>query len=762
MKITQLLPALTLLLAATAWATEVPIDLQYDSGTAQKGLQLNVTGADGKPTTMALPVGTILATRFRPEHPMRLDSIELAFFGAKGPIEVHVWRDNGGSQPGAPGGLFTEDPAADRIAPRKTTTGKDGEFVTFDLSAEAVDLQPLELFWVGVKLVTPGTNVAIDGIEQGKTDITSLLQTPADPCADGCGVPGNLMIRAHGRYMDPLAKRWFTDATVAAGIQTGGRMAFGDYDGDGDDDLLFSSGFLYRNDGKGHFEDVSKASGIQGFSGSGALWGDYDNDGHLDIWVFGMTEHLLKNQGDGTFKEVTPGAFFDSDKYPTEGAVWLDVDNDGRLDLYDANYEWYHKDDKGTEILSDCGDDLLWHNNGDGTFTDVSVAAGIRKSGKQCGRGPAAVDYDQDGDQDLFVNNYRLHPDFFWRNDAPDLHFTDIAKKNGTRGSGKQGAYGHGTGAQWVDADNDGDFDLFAANLAHPRFIAFSDRSRFLRNEGQAGAWGFTELRDQTGIGYAETQSAPAFADFDNDGDMDLAVGAYYGDRMGQLWRNDGKADDPALWLKFSDQTYATGWITYGCASIAWADVDGDGDLDNVANDKLFRNDYADVSGQKGHWLKVRLHGAQKVNRAAIGAWVTVETGDGNVMSRVVSGGQGLATQDSLTLHFGLGAATSVQKVTVHWPGLPSETFGPYPADGLIEVTEGKGATAITTTLGADAGSTGTDASPASDSQGTGTTGKASASSGCTAAGRPQSSWWMFGLAFCLVVAVRSRRRGRA
>lgn len=755
MNAARLLPLLALLVAASAGAAEVPVDLEYDNGTAQKGLSLNVTGADGKPATIQLPVGTILATRFRPEHPLRLDSIELAFFGAPGPVEVHVWRDNGGSQPGAPGGLFTDDPAADRIAPRTVQAGQDGAFVTIDLTKDAVDLQPLELFWVGVKLVTPGSNVAIDGIDKARTDFTSLLQTPAAPCADGCGVPGNLLIRAHGRYLDPLAKRWFSDGTVASGVQAGGRMAFGDYDGDGDDDLLFGSGVLYRNDGKGHFEDVSKASGVQGFSGNGALWGDYDNDGRLDIWVFGMTEHLLKNQGDGTFVEVTPGAFFDSDKYPTEGAVWLDVDNDGRLDLYDANYEWYHKDDQGNEILSDCGDDFLWHNNGDGTFTDISVAAGIRKAGRQCGRGPAAVDYDQDGDQDLFVNNYRLHPDFFWRNDAPDLHFTDIAKKNGTRGSGKSGAFGHGTGAQWVDADDDGDFDLFAANLAHPRFISFSDRSRFFRNEGEAGAWAFTELREQAGIGYTETQSAPAFADFDNDGDMDLAVGAYYADRMGQFWRNDGAADDPGLWLKFSDATYPTGWVTFGCASVAWADVDGDGDLDNVANDKLFRNDYAQVAGTAGHWLKVRVRGAQKVNRAAIGTWVTAETGDGRVMSRVVSGGQGLSTQDSLTLHFGLGSAPSVQKLTIHWPGQPAETFGPFPADGLVEVVEGKGITASPTPPQADAGATDShapDATPTSPNH-------PAARSGCTTTRTtPQVPWLALLLLSCLVWVSQLRR----
>ena len=690
-----------LLFATPALAKEVPVDLPPDATIGTAGLHIG--GAN-------LPKGTILSSRFRPDHNLRIDSIDFVFWGTPNQdIELHLWTDNGGYQPGAPGGLLTDNPDSDYVAPTIVKTGANGEVVTWTLPANAPTLQAKQVFWIGAKILNEGTCVAIDGIDAtiGELTMTAMLQTPDgtvnNVCVDSCMVPGHLVIQLHGHYIDPLDKFWFTDITALAGIQAGGRMAIGDYDNDGDDDVLYGGAVLYRNDGKGHFDDVSATAGTSAFGGSGALWGDFDNDGWLDIWVFGGTEHLLHNTGKGTFVEVGVGTFFDSDKYPTEGSILVDFDNDGLLDIYDANYEWYHKDAAGNDVLSDCGYDFLWHNKGNLEFEEIGQQVGIRK-GPYCGRGLAAMDWDQDGDSDLFVNNYRLNPDFFFRNDTPPLKMTDIAKKLGVKGSGAQGAFGHGTGTQWVDADNDGDFDLFAANLAHPRFIAFSDKSHFWRNEGSDGAFALTDLRTATGVAYAETQSTPAFADFDNDGDMDMVAGAYYGERMGQFWRNDGNTGDPATWLAFSDRTYESNWLAFGCASIAWADFDGDGDLDNFANNQLFRNDYNTVSGTSGHYLKVRLHGSKAVNRAAIGAWVTVDTGDGQIRSRLVSGGQGLSTQDSLTLFFGLGSASQVQSLVVHWPGIAAETFGPFAVDSLVEITEGSQPTR--TRLGApDAGS---------------------------------------------------------
>jgi MYXO-CTERM domain-containing protein len=745
-----LAPFVVVAMAAPAWAEEVPVDFIFDNDTIGKPLNIG-----GKP----MPAGSILATRLRPEHALALDQVEFVLYGAPAAVEVHVWRDNGGNQPGAPGGYYTDKPGADWIPPRVVEVEKDGAWQVVDLSDAKLKLAPLELVWVGIKVLDAKANVGIDAFDQNKTELTAMLQTPDAPCNDGCGVPGNLLIRASGRYLDPQKDTWFHDVTQASGLAGGGRMAVADYDNDGDDDVLYAGGQLFRNDGKGQFTDVSKAAGLEGLNGSGALWGDFDNDGKLDIWFFGMVEHLAHNKGDGTFEEVGKGQFADSEQYPTEGAVLADFDHDGLLDIYNANYEWWHKDENGKDVLADCGPDFLWHNEGGLKFKDISQAAGIRKTGPWCGRGPTAADWDQDGDIDLFVNNYRLHPDFFFRNEAvAPLVFKDVAKtKDLTKGSGKSGSYGHGTGAQWIDADDDGDLDLFAANLAHPRYIAFSDRSHFFRNEGADGAWALKDLREATGVGFLETHSTPAFGDFDNDGDLDLAIGAYYGDRMGHFWRNEG-LQEGAEWLQFSNATYPTGWVTWGCASIAWADLDGDGDLDSLANNQLFRNDYPTA----GHWLKVRLRGTAKVNAAAIGAWVTVETGDGKVHTRTVSGGQGLATQDSLTMHFGLGTATQVQKLVVHWPGLPAETYGPLPAvDGVVELAEGKGITAQPKPkpAGADASGSG-DGQGASGDGGSAATGAAAAGSGgCRAGARDASTGWWAALAAIVALVLGRRRR---
>ena len=687
-------PALPLLMvslllpASLASAVEVPATFQYDSGKAVQSIAIN-----GKP----LPVGTILANGFVAAHRLRLTALHVATWGQPGPIELHVWRDDGGNQPGAPEGQFTTSDAADRMVPHKLKAGPSGTWRDGDLSAKPIELEPLERFWVGAKVLQVGTDVAIDGIDKQKTEFTGMVQTPeaVTQCADGCGIPGNLLLRAEGTYLDPLATTWFTDITAAAGINQFGRVAIADYDRDGDEDVLISGGYLWQNDGKAHFSYVSDALGLSGLAGGGGVWGDFDNDGRLDIFVFGGKEHLVRQLEDGHFAEVNVGEFTEDPTrdFPTEAASWVDIDNDGRLDLYTANYEVIPHDANGKEILDANGNSILgvcdwhflWKQGADGHFHDVAKDYGFHTK-KECGRSVTAGDWDQDGDQDIYVGNYRLNPNYFWENGLPTAHVTDIGKSNGTRGVGKINDFGHTIGATWVDADDDGDFDLFVANLAHPRFIAFSDRSMFYQNLGAEGGWGFTEHREMTGISYLETHSNPNFADFDNDGDQDLSLTAVYAGRKGQIWRNDGRND--ATWLSFSDATYPTGWKVDNGWGSAWGDLDGDGDLDQVVN-VVFRNNYSDVSGDRGHWLKVKLRGTQKVNAAAIGAFVTVDLGDGRTRSRMVHGGHGVGCQDALTLHFGLGQATQVLALTVHWPGLAAETFGPFAADQVVTLTEG-------------------------------------------------------------------------
>ena len=683
--------------SSAALAAEVPVTFQFDAGPGVKGLAIQ-----GKP----LPVGTLLASGFRADHRLRLTKLSIAGWGTPGPIEVHVWRDDGGNQPGAPEGKFTDDVAADRMTARTVQTGDNGAWVDIDLSGSPIEVAPRDLFWVGVKLLQEQTTIAYDAITPTDGMITGMVQTPdaVTQCADGCGVPGNLLLRAEGTYLDPIDKFWFTDITALSGINSSGRVAIADYDDDGDDDVLIGGAQLWQNDGKAHFTDVTAKLGLSGLGGAGGVWGDFDNDGRLDIFVFGGREHLIRQNPDGTFAEVNVGEFIEDPTrdYPTEAASWVDVDLDGRLDIYTANYEVIAKDLNGNDILGICDWHFLWKQDETGHFHDVAKDYGMHTH-KECGRSVTAADWDQDGDQDIYVGNYRLNPNYFWQNDFSDPHMADIGKANGTRGDGKNNDFGHTIGATWVDADDDGDFDLFVANLAHPRFIGFSDRSKFYQNLGADSGWTFSEHREMTGIGYLETHSNPDFGDFDNDGDLDLSLTAVYVGRKGQVWRNEGRND--ATWLTFSDVTYQTGWMVDNGWGSAWSDLDGDGDLDQVVN-KVFRNDYSDVTGDHGHWLKVKLRGTDKVNGAAIGAWVTIDLGDGKTRSRLVHGGHGVGCQDSLTLHFGLGKRDRVESVTVHWPGIAAETFGPFAADQTLHIVEGKGATGTGPLSGdADAGS---------------------------------------------------------
>jgi hypothetical protein len=598
--------------AGGAQASEVAANFQFDLGPGVKGLKIQ-----GQP----LPAGTLLANGFRAEHRLRLTKLSIAGWGTPGPIEVHVWRDDGGNQPGAPEGKFTDDASADRMPARVVQTAEPGAWVEVDLSDSPIEIAPRDLFWVGVKLLQPESTVAFDAITPTDGNVTGIVQTPeaVTACADGCGVPGNLLLRAAGVYIDPIDKTWFSDITSLSGINSSGRVAIADYDDDGDEDVLIGGAQLFQNDGSAHFTDVTATLGLNGLGGAGGVWGDFDNDGRLDIFVFGGREHLIHQNADRTFSEVNIGEFIEDPTrdFPTEAASWVDVNLDGRLDVYTANYEVLAKAADGSDILGICDWHFLWLQDETGHFHDAAKTYGMHTQ-KQCGRSVTAADWDQDGDQDIYVGNYRLDPNYFWQNDFGYPHMTDVAKATGTRGDGTYKDFGHTIGATWVDADDDGDFDLFVANLAHPRFIGFSDRSKFYQNLGAEGGWKFSEHREMTGIGYLETHSNPDFADFDNDGDLDVSLTAVYVGRKGQFWRNDGRND--ASWLSFSDVTYQTGWIVDNGWGSAWGDLDGDGDLDQVVN-KVFRNDYSAVTGDHGHWLKVKLRGTQAVNGAAIGAW---------------------------------------------------------------------------------------------------------------------------------------------
>ena len=467
----------------------------------------------------------------------------------------------------------------------------------------------------------------------------------------------------------------FEDHTQAAGLAavTASRVAWGDYDNDGWDDIMFAGGRLFHNNRDGTFSDVALPSGTQG-PYTGGVWGDYNNDGWLDYYATAWREQwdtLLRNNGDGTFTNVTVAAGGVYDDLPSEAAAWGDYDNDGCLDLFVVNYEWPPLDN----VTDSFGTpNILWRNNCDGTFENATSAAGVLEFRRS--RGAVWTDFNHDGWLDLYVSNYRLEPNELWQNRGNGT-FTNVAPARGVdcdnrTGTNPAGVCGHSIGTDVADYNNDGALDMFVANLNHPRLVPSGGDFSALYRNGGAPDYDFTNMRSVVGIGYCETASNPTWGDFDADGDMDLFVTSIYEGRGNNLYRND------AL-LGFTEVTDRARVASDNGWGAAWSDFDNDGDLDLLVGSssgaKLWRN-----PGNDNGWIELTLHGLHS-NRAGIGARVTVTSGrDAQVQE--VQGGEGTASQSSLRLFFGLGPSAAPVSVMVEWPsGLTQELqFAPNAA----------------------------------------------------------------------------------
>lgn len=573
-----------------------------------------------------------------------------------------------------------------------------GGFVTFVLDPPLVFDRPTLLYGASYRDGRDGPLLAMDGdyASDGSCaawdDCHSALNYPeVDDTVYYNGVSFVLqydfLIQAKIETTATLDEHWF-EADPA--LTVGSRASWGDYDDDGDDDVMASGTVLYRNDG-GTFTDVSSESGVNasGISIGGGVWGDYDNDGCLDFFGFNegrdssAAELLLHSNCDGTFSDVTLLAGIDDSqstadcldeglpqRSPTAGAAWVDFDNDGLLDLAQANFLCF---DDYTNYA-----DRFWHNEGDGVFAEWGSEHGF-VADAYAGRGVAPVDADLDGDVDFSINNYVLQPNLYYEN-AGDGTYVESALDVGLSGAGTDyGAetyYGHTIGQVWGDVDGDGDWDAVHANLAHPRFYHFSDKTNLLI--GDAGTW--TDEAAARGIAYHETHSGPSLFDFENDGDLDLTITEVYDGRPVDVYENDGTGT-------FTSRAWEAGITTENGWGAAVSDYDGDGDQDYLAY-SLFRNDVA-----TGHWLELRLEGDVDSNRAAIGAiaWVTA---DGVTRMRQVSGGNNTGCQDSQTLHFGLGGSTTAETVEVWFPGGATVTFSDVAADAGYRVTESGSITA--------------------------------------------------------------------
>lgn len=463
-------------------------------------------------------------------------------------------------------------------------------------------------------------------------------------------LPTDLAVGSWGRSTREYDGPVFRDVTSLLGpdsMVSGSRVSWCDWNADGWPDLLLGRD-LYRNDSGTGFTLVSDEVFSVVNSGSGGIWGDLDGDGSPDLVTAGYPVQVFIASG-GKLEDRTGEIGITPTDARVEGVGLLDWNADGWLDLYLASYEVSGSTGEGTG-------DHFYLGGPDG-FVEVSDSLGMEPflGTDLCGRGVSPCDLDRDGDMDIFVSNYRLQENFMWENESGIAVNSALAL--GVAGHDTEGWWGHTIGSDWGDFDGDGQWDLFSANLAHPRYISFSDRSELLHSrEG-----GFMDVSAAVGIRFEETHSNPVWGDFDNDGLLDLYITSIYEDRRSFLYRGmDGGWFTEVGFL--SGARVCNGW------GASTADFDRDGRLDLVVGSGsgpvLLRNETPE-----GNWLLVGVSPPEGVNTSGLGCTVEVIQGE-SILIRQVSGGSGTTSQNEPVLHFGLPSDEAVD-IRLYVPGDP-------------------------------------------------------------------------------------------
>ena len=553
--------------------------------------------------------------------------------------------------------------------------------------------------------------------------------------AAGLGVGGPKTPARQTLKKDEAAIRVrYTDVRQAAGIsfiqdstQTdekyyletmGTGVAWLDYDQDGLMDLFFVQSAatdiykpphplrcaLYHNNGDGTFTDVTAKSGVggEGHYGQGVAAGDYDNDGFPDLYVTGYGRAILyHNNGEGTFTDVTAKAGVADEGGWSTSAAWLDYDKDGWLDLVVTNYiNWTPKNNMwcgehrpGYRSYCHPGNytgqkTKLYHNNHDGTFTDVSDRSGVGKPESK-GMGVVVADFNNDGWPDLAIAN-DTWPNFVFIN-KHDGTFQDVSLISGMAAS-EDGKYEAGMGIDAADVDGDGWQDVYITHLDF-------ELNRLYHNN-QDGT--FSDDTYPSGIGNKAillSGVAAKFLDYDNDGwDDILQLNGAMLDNV-QLYHHEVSYKEPLLMFhntgkgKFEKASEALGadfMRAIAGRGLATADYDNDGDMDIVSNNRgeapsLLRND----GGNTNHWLTVQLIGTRS-NRDGNGASLKLSAG-GRVRVEQAKGGMSYMSASDPRIHFGLGKQTKIEALVIRWPSGQVDRLTNVPADKIIAVKEGTG-----------------------------------------------------------------------
>ena len=506
----------------------------------------------------------------------------------------------------------------------------------------------------------------------------------------------------HSNAMSP--QRYLPE-TVGAGC------AFLDYDNDGWLDIYFvnsgASDFfspktplknaLYRNNGNGTFTDVTDRAGVAGGTfGMGAAAGDFDGDGLADIYVTSYGRNILyRNKGDGTFADVTDRAGVAAPGWST-CATWFDYDKDGRLDLFVSAFVQYNKE-------MSCGNNrlgrnfyciprvfkprpsYLYHNNGDGTFKDVSKESGIADSpGKSFGA--VATDVNNDGLSDLFVANDTM-PNFLFVNRGAGK-FQEVGLSAGVAYS-EAGAPRSGMGVDATDYDGDGWQDLFVANIDQELFSLYQNQKDLTFTDEPGEIAPATRLLSGWGL---------KFFDYDNDGDPDLFLANGHPDDMVETLTTRVKYKEPLLMFEntgrgyrdVSAQSGAAFSKTYPARGMAVGDYDNDGDLDVLISNNgepplLLRND----GGNRNNWLGLQLV-STKSNAAAVGAVITWQVGERKFTRLKTTGGSYLASHDPREI-LGAGRGGKIDSVEIRWPSGKVDRLSNLPVNTYARVVEGEG-----------------------------------------------------------------------
>ena len=534
------------------------------------------------------------------------------------------------------------------------------------------------------------------------------------------------------QFIDVAEKAGLTAPNVWGGVEKkriiietkGSGLAFFDYDNDGWLDIYLSNGsrldahwpagkapttHLYKNNRDGTFTDVTEKSGL-GRSGwqTGMCVGDYDNDGWDDLFcTFWGHNILFRNNGNGTFTDVTEKAGLAQahGRWGT-GSSFLDYDRDGNLDLFVCNFVKLDPDKppsvdeasfcqwKGVPTM--CGPrglpgdtNILYHNNGDGTFTDVSEKAGIIKPGPRYSITSVSYDFDNDGWPDIYVA-VDSQPSIFFKNNH-DGTFTDIAVMAGCAYN-DDGHEQAGMGLGVADYDCDGWFDIFKTNFA-------DDTCNLYHNNGDGT---FSDLSFNSGVGINNTYVAwgCGFIDYDNDGWADIVQinGHVYPEidkyNFGETFKNPRLVYKNLGNGRFKDVSAEMGpGITtrYSSRGAAFGDYDNDGGMDMlILNMNEMPSLLHNVGGNKQNWIKLKLIGT-KCNRTAIGARARVITGKHIQMDEVHSG-TSVMSQNDLRLHFGVGNVETIDAIEVKWPTTQKvERFTQVKVNQILTIREGAG-----------------------------------------------------------------------